>query len=227
MDVRFFLEQRLAFISQLYTNSIKPFEEIKRLIEAEEEPYIPPYSEEGEPPFLHEWLEADESLQVLGRTCVSMLSASFHLYFKTLEPKRRISAAKEYSADFKRGWFNGYRAYFRGEFKIMFEDSKCNLSLLEELVLARNRVQHPEWIASHSSHYSDDDLKKLPSPFFIDVREIEFFSEQENEERNWLMPPTIHVTQEKLQSAVSEISRFALWLEAESSRRRDRRSNLP
>ena len=73
MDVRYFLDQRLAFIEQLYVNSAVSFIERKRKIEAEEKPFVPPYSEDPEPAFLSEWLEADESLQVLGGSCVSML----------------------------------------------------------------------------------------------------------------------------------------------------------
>lgn len=213
MDVRYFLEQRLLFVKQLYINSSTPFAEKKRLIEAGEEPYVPPYSEDGEPPFIAEWLEAEESLQVIGHACISMLAASFHLYFKATERQLRRIDKDKYKSNFKQGWFNGYNAYFRGEFGIKFEDSQCNLALLEELVLARNRVQHPESITSQSNRYSEDDLKKLNSPFFINSRDIEIFNEQEEGERNWLLPPAIHVTSEKFQSAVSEISCFTDWLE--------------
>jgi hypothetical protein len=66
MDVRYFLGERLDFTEQLYVNSAAPFIERKRKIEAEEEPFVPPYSEDPEPAFLSEWLEAEESLQVRG-----------------------------------------------------------------------------------------------------------------------------------------------------------------
>jgi len=213
VDVRHFLEQRLSFVRQLYTNSAKPFSERKRMIEAKEEPYVPPYSEDSEPAFLSEWLEAEESLQVLGHASVSMLSASFHLYLKTMERELRVPTGEKYRADFKRGWFNGYKSYFLNEFNVVFESSKCNLGLLEELVLARNRVQHPEWITSHSTYYSEENLRKLPSPFFIDDRDAELLNEQEGE-RGWLTQPAIHVTPEKFLSAVSEVARFADWLES-------------
>jgi hypothetical protein len=142
-----------------------------------------------------------------------MLSASFHLYFKTLERQLRRPVDDSYSSAFKRGWFNGYKAYFQRQFNVSFESSPCNLNLLEELVLARNRAQHPESITEQSSHYSANDLKKLPSPFFIDDRDRELLAEMEEGERSWLMPLTIHVTQEKLKAAISEITRFAEWLE--------------
>lgn len=212
MDVRHFLEKRLLFVSQLYTNSAEPFVEKKRMIEAEEDPYVPPYSEDGEPPFLAEWQEAEESLQVLGHACISILSASFHLYFKATERQLHVPIGDKYKSAFKRGWFHGYKAYFLGEFDVVFGDSQCNLDLLEELVLARNRVQHPESITSHSTHYSKNDLKKLHSLIFIDPRDIELFSKQEEGERNWLMPPVIYVTPEKFLSAVAEVRRFTKWL---------------
>ena len=75
MDVQYFLERRLEFIRQFYVNSSAGFIERKRQIEAEEEPYVPPYSEDPEPAFLNEWLEAEESLQVLGRICISLRKA--------------------------------------------------------------------------------------------------------------------------------------------------------
>lgn len=40
MDIRFFLEQRLSFIKQLYINGTAPFIERIRKIDAEEAPFI-------------------------------------------------------------------------------------------------------------------------------------------------------------------------------------------
>lgn len=213
MDVRYFLNRKVNFIRQFYEMSSEPFIERKRQIEAEEEPYVPPYSEDPEPAFLEEWLEAEESLQVVGRTCISMLAAVFHLYFKTWEHQIGIPVDASLKADFKNGWFNGYKAYFARHFRIRFEDSPSKLGVLEEIVLVRNRDQHPESITMDSSHYSDSDLKKLSHPFFIDENDASLFSEAEEGERAWLMAPPIRVTAEKLFTALSEVDSFAEWLE--------------
>ncbi|WKJ90430.1 hypothetical protein QZJ86_20865 [Methylomonas montana] len=213
MDVRYFLGLRLSFIEQLYLTSAAPFIEKMRKIEAEEEPFISPYSEDTEPAFLSEWLEAEESLQVIGLTCISMLSTSFHLYLKTWERRLGIPVNDSYKSAFKKGWFNGYKEYFKMQFNVIFEKSPCNLKLLEELVLARNRMQHPESITIQSSFYSPDDLNKLPSPFFMDDRDRELLSEMEEGERSWLLLASIHVTEEKLRAAICEVSHFAEWLE--------------
>jgi hypothetical protein len=213
VDVRYFLKQRVEFIRQLYVTSSAAYIERKHLIEAGEEPFIAPYSEDPEPPFLVEWLEAEESLQVLGRTCISMLAAVFHLYFKTWEHQVGIPIDDSLKTDFKNGWLNGYKAYFASHFHIRFEDSPTGLAVLEEIVLARNRIQHPESITTDSTYYSDSDLKKLPHPFFIDGNDDSFFGDIEAGERAWLMAPPIRVTSEKLFTALSEVEKFAEWLE--------------
>lgn len=217
MDVRYFLGRRLEFIRQFYEVSSAPFVERKRQIEAEEEPFVPPYSEDPEPAFLEEWLEAEESLQVLGHTCVSMLAAIFHLYFKTMERQIGIPVDASLKGDFKNGWFHGYKAYFAQHFRIRFEDSPSRLEILEEIVLVRNRAQHPESITTDGSHYSDSDLAKLPHPFFVDENDAALFSETEEGERAWLLTPPIRVTTEKLSVALSEVETFAEWLESVDS----------
>jgi len=102
MDVRFFLDQRLIFIQQLYLNGVAPFKERKRKIEAEEEPFVPPYSEDAEPAFQIEWMEANASIQVLGSACLSMLSASLHLFFTEWERRLGPPPGDSIQAEFKR-----------------------------------------------------------------------------------------------------------------------------
>ena len=48
VDIRYFLEQRLNFIEQFYVRSSAPFVEIKRKIEAEEEPFVSPQGIRGQ-----------------------------------------------------------------------------------------------------------------------------------------------------------------------------------
>lgn len=56
MDVLFFLKERTRLIRQYDVHAANPFNEVIRKIEAREEPYVPPCSEDGEPPFLSEWI---------------------------------------------------------------------------------------------------------------------------------------------------------------------------
>lgn len=212
MDVHYFFNRRVAFIRQLHENATKPFFERKRKIEAGEDPFEPPYSEDSEPPFIAEWSEADESLHILGYACVSMLAAALHLYFRTWEQQCNVVTAVDFKKEFKDGWVSGYRAYCDRVFGINFGDGPCDLKLIEEIVLARNRAQHQDNLVMTLPTYSDSDLRKLPRALFIDPsREVQ--QELEEGEREWLMPPTLHVSSEKLSAAINEIERFVAWLD--------------
>jgi hypothetical protein len=222
VDVHAFLQSRIEFLGQLYRTSTAPYVERKRLIEAGEPPYEPPYSEHDEPPFLSEWLEADQSLRVLGQMFISALAASLQLYLKEslFNMRRRVRHQKlisvrpidEYKKVFKeQGWLGGYKAYFKEQFEIDFGSSGCDLNILEGLVLARNRAQHPDTITSLDVRHSEHDLKKTPNPFFVDQREIEVMGDEQFP--SFFYEPTVTAKPEHIEAAISEAERFCAWLE--------------
>jgi len=217
MDVGFFLNERIKFIRQFYETASTPYVERKQKIKAEEEPFVPLYSENGEPPFLEEWIEADESLHVLAYSCVSMLAAALHLYFETWVKQSGcpIEESLKKTVFKKRGWFSGYKAHFSQRYAIQFNAAPVKHGLIEEVVLARNRIEHPTSITNQRTQYADSDIKKLRHPFFVDDREATLFSEAGEGERPWLSPPTLHVTDEQLLEAISEVERFFQWFEVE------------
>lgn len=216
MDVFYFFNRRIDFIRQLYGTASAPYVERKRKIEAEEEPFVPPYSEDGEPAFLEEWLEADESIHVLAYSCVSMLAAALHLYLETWVSQSRVPVDEALKKSFKKiGWFPGYKTHFSRRFAIDFESCPGTLGLLEEVVLARNRFEHQLSITSLRTQYADTDLKKLPPPFFVDERESALFADAEEGEMAWFIPPTLHVTEKQLFAAIAEVEGFAKWFEVE------------
>lgn len=218
MAVRRFLNERIEFIRRLYDTTTAPYIERKRKIEAHEEPYVSPYTEDEEPPFLDEWLEANESVLVIGCVCVSMLSAAFHLYFKSWEKRLGIPVDGTLKPIFgKSGWLQGYMAYFSRHFGVEFDELPADLEILQELILLRNRTQHPEELTENLPAYSKSDLRKHPRPFFMDESDYRLLSEVDGQERSWLMPPSFTVTAEKLHKAIAEVQRFAEWLEGEET----------
>lgn len=212
MDIRFFFEQRLGFIKQLYINGSAPFEQRMRKIEKGVRPFIPPYSEDGEPPFQLEWEEADSSIQVLGSSCLSMISASLHIYLVAWQD--RLGSAPDCTkAAFKNGWPAGYQAYYESHGSDKFDTGPFDYSLVSEIVLARNSIQHDDSLTSNTFRYRDSDLPKLPSPFFVSDRDKELAKQIGDGERDWLYPPHIHITKEKFLHMTSEISKLVEWLE--------------
>lgn len=209
--------QDLTLAFRSYCSASAPFGELKRRIEAGVDPFVPPYSEDGEPPFLDEWLEADESLQVLGYSCVSMLASALHLFLEAWVGQSGVPV-DENSEFKKRGWLSGYNAHFTARFGIAFENGPANLKLLEEVVLARNRIEHPSSIISERPEYSTSDMKKLSHPLFVDKTEIALLDLSKDEEPRWFMPPTVHVTESLLLGALTEVEKFAQWFDTEINR---------
>jgi hypothetical protein len=89
LDILFFLKLRTDFIRRQYDVAGAAFVEEKRLIEDAQAPYDnPPYREDGEPPYLEEWMDADTSIQLVGISCVSLLSDALKLYLNLLQRRQ-------------------------------------------------------------------------------------------------------------------------------------------
>lgn len=212
MDVLFFLKERTRLIRQYYENAASPFDEIIRKIEVEEEPYVPPYSEDTESPFLSEWIDANELREVTGRCCLSMLSASLQLYFKTWERNLGLDCSRAFQAVFKsEGPVGGYRACLASCGGIDWSQCPADLGIIEQVVLARNRDQHPENITSVRVTHAEKDRQRFPRPFFMSEHEAELF--EEGDERRLFMSPSVHVPREKLMTAIEQVECLCEWLE--------------
>lgn len=215
MNVLYFLNERTAFIRQFYERASAPFDERIRLIEAGEEPFVPPYSEDGEPPFLEEWIEADESRDALGHACISMLSASLQLFLQTWNDILHLKCSDEHKKQFKKGgWFNGFRACFEDAIGVSWEQSPTNLALLEEMALARNRVQHPKDLHTVRVQHSRHDYEKLGRClFFTDQYGKNVVEDLGEGEFSWIMGPMVKVSSDQLMKALSAVEAFCEWLD--------------
>ncbi|PTU68634.1 hypothetical protein [Chromobacterium haemolyticum] len=209
MEVLFFLKNRTAFIRNYYETASAPFVEIVRKIEAEEPPYVPDFYEHGDngPAFELEWNEAQDSLQMLGLSCVSLLSDSLKLYFTTWQKLLRLTPTKEGKKLFESGFLVAYRAFFEHRLKLNWLDGPADLDIIEQVILARNRAAHPEDISSIPATHALKDLKKHPSPFFAYMNEFE----KDVEYTYWT--PRLHISKETLFDAIKQVEVLAEWLE--------------
>ncbi len=177
MDMLYFLKERTRLIRQYYEQAAQPFSGIIRKIEATEEPFIPPYSEDPEPAFLTEWLEANELLEVTGRCCVSMLSASLQLYLNTWDRILGLQCKIGFKTDFKRdGLVGGYRQCLAERLGMDWNACPADLAIIEQVVLARNRDQHPDSITTFRVTHGDHDRARHPRPFFLNAKEAELYA---------------------------------------------------
>jgi len=216
MDLVYFLKQRTDFIRQFYSEGRKPFDEIKRLIEAEEPPYVPPPFnpdyDDGEPVFLVEWMEADMAVHVMGLSCISMLSDTIKIFFKNLEREFGFKPTEEAKKRiFKPGFLHGYKDILSTVIDTDWNDCPADFDIIEQVVLARNRSQHSEDITGFRTTHDTATIKKHPKLFFVGEEEKGAVYDQENDGIPWFKP-TIEVSQNDLFHAINEVEVLAQWI---------------
>lgn len=215
MDIVAFLKLRTAFIRYFYENGVRPFNEMKTAIDRGEEPYVPPYIEDGEPPFLDEWMDAEQAVDTVGHVCISMLSSSFQLFLKTWVSRLEQELGIKFTVDFKKhGWFNGYKQIFS---VMEFPLSECtaDLDIIEQVTLARNRVQHPDDLTELRVTHSKTDLRRFPRPFFASGAEMDMSVRDDDDSTTWWLRPSIKSERDKVLSAIDQIETLCSWLEKE------------
>ena len=220
MDATYFLKQRTNFIRFLYDESEKPFVDIKRRIEVKEPPYDnPPYSEDGEPPYLEQWFDADVARDVVGLTCVSLLSDTLKLYFLALET--RVIGFAIPKADkqqlFRDGYLSAYKVVLGEILQTDWSDCPADFSIIEQVVLARNRGQHGTELASLRVTHDSKTLTKHPRPFFAEAEETAAWAESGGSPESF-MTPDILISRDRLFAAIGEVVTLAEWIDGKMDR---------
>lgn len=219
MDTGHFLRERLTFIGFYCETAASAFRDVQRAIEQEAPPFDnPPYSEDGEPAFLPEWLNAKTGLEVLGLSCVSLMSDSLKLYLHTLQ-HRVIGFSFDLSETkaLRRGFLAAHLAALDHILETDWRDCPADLDVIEQVVLARNRAAHGEDLTSFAVIHDRRTLEKHPRPFFADPEEWSWAG-SEPESLAAMMQPKINVGPEHLTAAITEIERLVTWIEGRIDR---------
>lgn len=211
VDVLYFLQEHTKFIRNFHDSAVAPFERTQLKIRNQEEPFIPPYSEDGEPAFLAEWSEAETSIQVIGRTCISLLSNTFKLYLNTWTEQLGIGDKG------KRGEspLDRFRRVLSiHSIQVDWSDCPAEGGIIEQMILARNREQHPEMIGTLSIQHDQNTLDKYPRPLFINPDELKWLLPSDTDwNGGFLINPSLHIARQSLEEAICAVEILAGWIE--------------
>lgn len=214
MDANFFLKLRTDFIRFYYDEGVKPFHFQQYLIEKDLPPFDdPPYDESGEPPYLEQWLDAETARQILGLSCISLLSDTLKLYFEALQ--RRVIRFQ--FTDDEKGWFrNGFVAAYKAALGEILDtdwsDCPVDFDVIEQIVLARNRGQHGTDLWTLHVAHDGRTMSKHPRPFFTSEREMETWASRDWHEGS-LWTPNLEITRSQLMVAIHEVEKLVDWIE--------------
>ena len=212
MDLVAFLKERNKAALYFYENASKPFFEIVSAIENKVDPFVPVYSEDAEPQYLEEWEAAKNGINAVGLTVASMLSSSMQLFLEEWV-SRLGKHGRRYNRKHKKGWFHAYLKILK-DVGVNIDDCPASIEIIEQLVLARNRAQHPENLTEAGVRHSDNDLKKYPNPYFISEDERKLL-ESRDLKSSWWLRPKVDFDHQKIEMLISEIESFCSWLDNE------------
>ncbi len=212
MDLVAFLKERNKAALYFYENASKPFFETVSAIENRADPFVPVYSEDPEPPYLEEWMAARNGINAVGLAVASMLSSSVQLFLEEWVSRLERHGG-EYDRKHKKGWFNAYLKILE-DVGVNIDDCPASIEKIEQLVLARNRAQHPANLTEIGVRHSDSDLEKYPNPYFISEDERKLL-ESRDLKSSWWLRPKVDLDHEKIEMLISEIESFCSWLDDE------------
>ena len=172
-----------SFIRFYYDESAKPFRELQQKIELGQAPFDnPPINEKEdfEPPFLEEWSDANTAVEILGLSCISMLSDFLKLYFNTLGNSviGFCLGEQEKATATKHGFVAAFKAALSQILDTDWADCPVRFDVIEQVVLARNRAQHGGDLTSFHVSHDENGLSRHPRPFFASELEIEAWDQR-------------------------------------------------
>jgi len=143
-----------------------------------------------------------------------MLSSSVHLFLNEWVRQIENNHGVQIAVNFKKpgGLLECHEIFSELGFKP--EPCRSNLEVIEQILLARNRAQHPKQLTSMRIEYSEKDLEKYPKPFFARQSELELCSGAENI-NSWLISPAVTPTKENIYEAIEQVELFCSWLDTE------------
>jgi hypothetical protein len=214
MDATHFLKERTRLIRYLYREGAGAFALTQHRIEDKAPPYDdPPYSEDSEPAFLQDWMDAETAREVLAISCISLLSDSLKLYLETLRSRVIGFNFTRGDAEFRDGFLTAYKRALGNILDTDWADCPADLAVIEQVVLARNRGQHGRSLLSLDVTHDAKTLTKYPRPFFASEEECRTWIQIGGNPDSGLATPSLKITSEMLSAAVENVERLAEWID--------------
>jgi hypothetical protein len=135
------------------------------------------------------------------------------VYFKTLESELSVTLRP---GERKKSFEKGLRHYFTKAFNVPWSDCPANIDIVEQIILVRNRDQHPDHIATLQVSHDRRTRENYGELFFVSETEMRMFADPDMAGISW-MNPTVHVSHEGLLAAIQQVEILSEWLESRTA----------
>jgi len=214
MDIQAGLRDKLRFIERHYAAASAPFRETKRKIDAGEDPFEPPpfdaeTATDFRPPFLEQWQEANESLNIEGEVALQLVQGALREYLSSF-----LNLYGDPLTASGKNWLRLYRKHFLETHGIDWEEGPVPLDELEEVSLARNDVERCGDRFGMTRRLTKDRELSFPVSRFVDEIEKQVFQASGH---SW--PGRIEVTDSGLKETIRRVETLCEFLRFETVRK--------
>ena len=211
MEIQAGLRDKLRFIEHHYAAASAPFRETKRKIDAGEGPFEPPpfdaeTATDFRPPFLEQWQEANESLNIEGEVALQLVQGALREYLSSF-----INLHGDPLTASGKNWPRLYRKHFLETHGIDWEEGPVPLDELEEVNLARNDVERGGEPFGKTRRLTNDRELGFPADRFVDEIEKQVFQASG---RSW--PGRFEVSDSGLKEAIRRVESLCEFLRFET-----------
>jgi len=211
MEIQAGLRDKLRFIEHHYAAASAPFRETKRKIDAGEGPFEPPpfdaeTATDFRPPFLEQWQEANESLNIEGEVALKLVRAALREHLSSF-----INLSGDPLTASGKNWLRLYRKHFLETHGIDWEEGPVPIDELEEVSLERNDVERCGDRFGMARRLTKDRELGLPVSRFVDEIEKQVFQVSGE-----LWPGRIEVTDSGLKEAIRRVETLCEFLRFET-----------
>ncbi|MGO9275184.1 MAG: hypothetical protein ACLQOO_33945 [Terriglobia bacterium] len=207
MDIKYFFDKELNVLKEFYAVAKAPFDQAVTDAEAEYHQWSGGIGTEGVdegPPIELEakYERATACRNLLTQACLSAVQQVLKEYLNEYlgdrgcwpEAERLMSSLKKSGVS---GWLERYKMAFRDLMGCDWDRSPVRLSLFEEMILARNVIQHEGHIGLLDKSRDQQYKSKYPISLYSDET----------------FPELISVTDMSLRIAMDTVNDFVVWLE--------------
>jgi hypothetical protein len=207
MDIKYFFKKKLEVLKEFYATGKVPFDQAIKDAEVEYDQWshsIAGKDEDPSPPVevMDRYEKGAACKSLLGEACLSALQQTLKECLNDyIKDRGRWREAEVLAAKLKKekkdgGWLQRYKIVFRDLLGCDWDKAPVPFSILEEIVLARNVIEHEAHTISFARWRDRPYKSKYPVSLFSDE----------------LLPELISVTEDNLRQAMDSIEMFIEWL---------------
>ena len=201
------LNSKLRFVEFFYSTASKCFQAEMDKIEQHEPPYDNFDPENGDPPFVDEYIEFSDGLRTLGNQTLSLVSVVLQEYLAGVTDQLGLGKPPKIKG---KGIFQRYCQLILEKTEVDITKLGADCVLIEEIFLARNLIQHGGDIGTNSIYQDKEYAKRYPKAQFANRSWIEAMVDETDPE---IVAAPLEITGDKIAKAIAEVKKLCAAIE--------------